>query len=68
MDRAYVGLPGLRVTLTEVVGDVIRNVDLPVGGLAPLAASAGARVGVFLGLAVDGDISSGQNGVTVGTD
>lgn len=56
------------MTLTEVVGEVIRNVDLPVSEFAPLAASAGAGVGVFLGLAVDGDVSSGQDGVIGGAD
>lgn len=62
------GLMGLRLTLTEVTGDVIRNVDLPISKLAPHAASAGAGVGVLLGLAVDGDVSSGQDGLILGTD
>ena len=56
------------MTLTEVVGEVIRNVDLPVSELAPLAASAGAGVGVSLGLAVNGDVSSDQDGVIGGAD
>ena len=59
---------GLRLTLTEVVGDVIRNVDLPISKLAPHAASAGAGVGVPFGLAVDGDVSSSQDGFILGTD
>lgn len=45
------------MALTEVVGDVIRDVDLPIIPLAPLAASAGARVGVPLSLAVNGNVT-----------
>lgn len=37
----------LNRTLTEVIGDVVRNVDLPISPLAPHAASAGAGVGIF---------------------
>lgn len=51
-----------------MVGDVIRNVDLPITGLAPLAALAGAGVGVSLCLRVDGDVSFGQNGLIIVTD
>lgn len=54
--------------LTEVTGDVIRNVDLPISVFAPHAASAGAGVSVFLSLAVNGDVSSGQDGIILGTD
>ncbi len=56
------------LTLTEVIGDVIRNVDLPISPLAPHAALAGAGVCVFLGLTVDGDVSSGQDGIIDGAD
>lgn len=65
MDRAYLDLC---VTLTEVTGDVIRNVDLSVSVFAPLAATAGAGVGVSLGLAVDDDVSLSQDGTIIGTD
>lgn len=54
--------------LTVVVGDVIRNVDLPVRCLSPLAALAGAGVGVSLPLAVDGDVSLDQSWFVAGTD
>ena len=65
MDRVYLGLC---VTLTEVIGDVVRDVHLPICELAPLAASAGAGVGVSLGLCVDGDVSFSQDGIIGGTD
>lgn len=68
IDRAYLGLPSLRLKLTEVIGDVIRNVDLPVGPLAPHAALAGAGVSVLLSLVVNGDVSTSQDGIIVGMD
>lgn len=43
--------------LTEVTGDVIRNIDLPITPLAPHTASASAGVCVFLCFTVNGDIS-----------
>lgn len=64
----YLRLPGLYLTLTEVIGDVIRNVDLPITRLAPLAALAGAGVGVSLCLAVDSNVSFGQDGLIIVTD
>lgn len=51
-----------------MTGDVIRNVDLPISILPPLAALAGAGVGVSLCLAVDGDVSFYQDGIIAGTD
>lgn len=60
--RAYLS------TLTEVIGDVIRNVDFPISPLAPLAALAGAGVCVFLGRAVNGDVSFNQVGIISRTD
>lgn len=54
--------------LTEVTGDVVRDVNLPICRLAPLAASGGAGVGISLRLAVDGDVSSNQDGTIVRAD
>lgn len=51
-----------------MIGDVIRNVDLPVSILSPLAATTGAGVGVSLCLAVDGNVSFNQDGIVAGTD
>lgn len=50
----------VRVVLTEVVGDVVRNVDLSVSVLSPFAAAAGARVSVFLSFTGNGDVSFDQ--------
>lgn len=58
----------LTVTLTEVVGDVIRDVDVPIGPFAPHAAVAGAGVSVFLCISVDGDVSLDQDGLIIRTD
>lgn len=51
-----------------MAGDVVRDVDLSVGPLAPLAATAGAGVGVPLGLVAEGDVSLDQFGAVVGAD
>lgn len=58
----YLGCTGLRLTLTEMIGDVIRNVDIPISPFAPFAASAGARVSIPFGLAVDCDVPFCQDG------
>lgn len=68
IDRAYVDIPDLHLTLTKVAGDVVRNVDISVGPLAPLAASAGAGVGVLLGLVAHSDVSLNQDGIIAGAD
>lgn len=58
----------LIVTLTEVVGNVIRDVDVPIGPFAPHAAVAGAGISVFLCIRVDGDVSLDQDGLIIRTD
>lgn len=58
VDLCCVSLQDLCETLTEVTGDIIWDVDLPISPLPPHAASAGARVCIFLCLTVNGDVSS----------
>lgn len=52
-----------KVTLTEVAGDVIGDVDFPVGPLSPLAARAGAGVGILLRFIGNNDVSFDQVGI-----
>lgn len=66
--RVYLCLPDPFLTLTEVIGDVIRNVDLPISPLAPHAASAGAGVCISLCFAVDDDVSINQDWIILGED
>ena len=50
-------------TLTEVVGDVVWDVDVAVAPLSPHAAAGGAGISVPLGLRVDGDVSLHHHGL-----
>lgn len=52
-----------KLRLTEVVGDVVRDVDLPVAPLAPQAPSRGAGISVPVSLRLDGDVTSDQDGL-----
>lgn len=49
--------------LTELVVDVVWDVDVAVGPLFPQAVAGRARVSVPLRLAVDGDVSLHQHGL-----
>lgn len=46
-----------------MVGDEVGDVDLSIGPLVPQAASGGAGVGVPLGLRLDSDVASDQDGL-----
>lgn len=51
------------VKLTEVTGNVIRNIDFPISRLPPLAARAGARVGILLCFIINDNVSFNQVGI-----
>lgn len=47
--------------LTELIGNVVRDVHLPVAPLSPHTARGGAGVGVSVRTWLDGDVSSDQD-------
>lgn len=46
-----------------MAGDVIGDIDFPIGPLSPLAARAGAGVGILLCSIVNNDVSFNQVGI-----